>query len=58
MRLTFKTNFLSFCYLIPAAGCVQFLFGIKEHVKVKDYPVNKPFVYQNKIELNGEYYQR
>lgn len=52
MRLTFKTNFLSFCcisvLLVMTSSC-----SVLKFVSVKDYPANKPFVYENKITLSG-----
>ncbi len=52
MRLTFKTNFFSFfclsLFVVMTSSC-----SIFKSIKVKDYPVNKPFVFDNKITLTG-----
>lgn len=52
MHLTCKTNLLSFCcvslFLVMTSSC-----SVLKIVKVKDYPVNKPFVFENKITLSG-----
>jgi outer membrane protein insertion porin family len=52
MRLTFKTNLLSFwcisLFLVVTSSC-----SVLKIVKVKDYQANKPFVYENKITLSG-----
>ncbi|MEO7531911.1 MAG: BamA/TamA family outer membrane protein, partial [Sediminibacterium sp.] len=54
MRLTFKTNFLSFFYLSIVLALISSCSLLKT-VKVKDYPLNRAFIYDNKITLKGNF---
>lgn len=54
MRLTvYKANFSSFILLSLLLAAFSSC-SVSKNTKVKDYPAAKPFVYQNKIELNGD----
>lgn len=45
--------FLAFIFLLQSCTEEKFLFAINR-VKVKDYPVDTPFVYSNKINIDGK----
>ena len=54
MRLTVnKANFLPFfiLFLLPIliSSC-----SVLKSTRVKSYPINKPFVYENKVVINGD----
>ncbi len=52
MRLTVKTNFLSFCFLSMLLAMFSSC-SVLQSTRVIDYPTLKPFVYENKITLSG-----
>jgi outer membrane protein insertion porin family len=52
MRLTFKTNFLSFCFLLLLLMMISSC-SIFQQTIVKNYPSDRPFVYENKLTLTG-----
>ena len=45
--------FLAFIFLLQSCTEEKFLFAINR-VKVKNYPVDTPFVYSNKINIDGK----